>query len=51
MFHRSGPNTTDKLRRIFLPQYSAEPVLKPDSDQPYYLAEPFLKDGRIIAAY
>jgi ectoine hydroxylase-related dioxygenase (phytanoyl-CoA dioxygenase family) len=51
VFHRSGPNTTENFRRIFLPQYSAEPILKPDTDEPYYLAEPFLQDGKIIAAY
>jgi len=51
VFHRSGPNITDKFRRIFLPQYSAEPILKPDGSGPYYLAEPFLRDGRIVAGY
>ena len=51
VFHRSGPNTTDRFRRIFLPQYSAAPILKPGSDEPYYLAEPFLKGGKIVAIY
>ena len=50
VLHRSGVNTTDKVRRIFLPQYSAEPVLKEDGT-PFYLAEPFLKNGECVAKY
>lgn len=48
-FHRSGTNTTNKVRRIYLPQYSAEPIMNPDGSKLWGLAEPFLKDGRIIA--
>ena len=51
VFHRSGPNTTDRFRRIFLPQYSAAPILKPGGVEPYYLAEPFLKGGQFVAEY
>ena len=29
-FHRSGPNTTDKLRRSYLAQYSVEPIMTKD---------------------
>ena len=29
-FHRSGANTTKNMRRIYLPQYSAEPILNPE---------------------
>lgn len=47
VFHRSGPNTTNGIRRIFLPQYSAAPVLGKDG-KPQYLAEPFLKDGTVV---
>lgn len=47
VFHRSGPNQTDKMRRIFLVQYSPEPVLKPNGEL-HLRAEPFLKDGRIV---
>ncbi|MGH3142594.1 MAG: phytanoyl-CoA dioxygenase family protein, partial [Gaiellales bacterium] len=27
LFHRSGANTTDRMRRVYLAQYSAEPIL------------------------
>lgn len=47
-FHRSGANTTNKMRRVYLPQYSAEPIRGPDGTL-YAFAEPFLKDGRIVA--
>lgn len=48
-FHRSGPNRTNKMRRIYLPQYSAEPILSEDGTQLRAFAEPFLKDGQIVA--
>jgi ectoine hydroxylase-related dioxygenase (phytanoyl-CoA dioxygenase family) len=48
-FHRSGTNTTDKMRRVYLPQYSAEPITHPDGQRLWAFAEPFLKDGRIVA--
>jgi hypothetical protein len=32
-FHRSGPNRTSKMRCIYLPQYSAEPILSADGSQ------------------
>ena len=30
VFHRSGPNSTDHIRRVYVAQYSAEPVLDED---------------------
>ncbi len=48
-FHRSGPNRTNKMRRIYLPQYSAEPILSEDGTRLRAFAEPFLKDGEIVA--
>ncbi len=48
VLHRSGTNTTPRQRRIYLPQYSSAPILKPDGT-PFYIAEPFLRDGRIVA--
>ena len=27
LFHRSGPNTTDRIRRVYVAQYAAEPIL------------------------
>lgn len=47
VFHRSGPNKTDNMRRIYLPQYSATPIDRPDG-KPWAMATPFLKDGKNI---
>jgi ectoine hydroxylase-related dioxygenase (phytanoyl-CoA dioxygenase family) len=49
-FHRSGTNTTSKMRRVYLAQYSAEPIIRPMTDPKYpgkmhALADPFLKGG------
>ena len=46
-FHRSGANTTPKMRRVYLPQYSAEPIRKPDGAL-WAQAVPFVKAGRIL---
>jgi ectoine hydroxylase-related dioxygenase (phytanoyl-CoA dioxygenase family) len=40
-FHRSGFNSTDKMRRAYVTQYSSEIVRKPGEDKPYHLAVPF----------
>ena len=48
-FHRSGPNTTDRVRRIFLAQYSAEPILDANGEV-MHLAETLLKDGERVGA-
>ena len=45
-FHRSGVNTSPKQRRVYLAQYSPEPILR--DGKPAILAEPFLKDGQRI---
>jgi ectoine hydroxylase-related dioxygenase (phytanoyl-CoA dioxygenase family) len=42
-FHRSGANTTDKMRRAYVTQYSPQPILRPEDNQPMHLAVPFLK--------
>jgi ectoine hydroxylase-related dioxygenase (phytanoyl-CoA dioxygenase family) len=44
-FHRSGANTTKRMRRVHLSQYSAEPILSKDGSKPAILADPFLKNG------
>lgn len=46
VFHRSGANTTDKMRRAYVTQYSSEPLYKPDSQELMHLAVPFLKAGK-----
>jgi ectoine hydroxylase-related dioxygenase (phytanoyl-CoA dioxygenase family) len=40
LFHRSGANTTDRMRRVYLAQYSAEPILSDDRSRPRHLVEP-----------
>lgn len=47
VFHRSGPNLTNKLRRIYLPQYSPEIIRKQTGEQ-WGQAVPFLKNGEIV---
>jgi ectoine hydroxylase-related dioxygenase (phytanoyl-CoA dioxygenase family) len=46
LFHRSGPNTTDRVRRVYVAQYSAEPILSEDGSRPLRLAEPLLLKGK-----
>ena len=45
LFHRSGANTTDRMRRVYVAQYSIEPILNEDGSRPRMLAEPLLVDG------
>jgi ectoine hydroxylase-related dioxygenase (phytanoyl-CoA dioxygenase family) len=49
LFHRSGPNTTDRMRRVYVAQYSADPILSEDGSQPRMLAEPLLADGTRVS--
>ncbi len=44
-FHRSGANTTNEARRIYLAQYSLEPIIDPRNNRLWALATPFLKSG------
>ncbi len=50
-FHRSGANTTNRMRRAYVTQYSAEPVYQPASEQLMHLAHPFLRDGAVVAEF
>ena len=45
VFHRSGPNTTEHIRRVYVAQYSAEPLLDEVGSRPRHLAEVLLIDG------
>ena len=45
-FHRSGTNRTPNQRRVYLAQYSPEPILR--DGKPPILAEPFLKAGQRV---
>ena len=49
LFHRSGANTTDRMRRVYVAQYSAEPILSQDGSRPRMLAQPLLVDGRRVS--
>jgi len=45
--HRSGANTTPQMRRVYLPQYSSEPIYHSEG-RLWAWAVPFVKDGRIV---
>jgi ectoine hydroxylase-related dioxygenase (phytanoyl-CoA dioxygenase family) len=47
VFHRSGPNLTDKLRRVYLPQYASTVILNKNGQQQGQ-AVPFLRNGEIV---
>ena len=49
LLHRSGPNATDRMRRVYVAQYSAEPILSEDGSQPRRLAEPLLVEGQRVS--
>ena len=49
-FHCSSPNTSDRVRRSYLAQYSAEPIMKKDGSGLWGQAVPLLKDGLRVAA-
>jgi ectoine hydroxylase-related dioxygenase (phytanoyl-CoA dioxygenase family) len=49
VFHRSGPNTTEHMRRVYVAQYSAEPLLNEEGSRPRHLADPVLIDGERVS--
>jgi ectoine hydroxylase-related dioxygenase (phytanoyl-CoA dioxygenase family) len=46
VLHRSGANKTNAMRRAYLVQYSAEPILTEDGSEPRHLAVPVLIEGK-----
>jgi ectoine hydroxylase-related dioxygenase (phytanoyl-CoA dioxygenase family) len=46
LLHRGGPNATNQPRRVYIAQYSAEPILDEDRSRPRHLAEPLLIAGQ-----
>lgn len=46
-FHRSGQNSTDKMRRSYLAQYSAEPIMNKENTELWGTAYPILVDGAL----
>jgi ectoine hydroxylase-related dioxygenase (phytanoyl-CoA dioxygenase family) len=49
LLHRSGANTTPADRRVYLAQYSAEPLLTADGAGLWQHAVPFLAGGALVA--
>jgi ectoine hydroxylase-related dioxygenase (phytanoyl-CoA dioxygenase family) len=49
VFHRSGANTTDRLRRVYVAQYSPEPILDEEGRSPRHQAVPVLRAGVEVA--
>lgn len=47
-FHSSGANTTDRMRRAYVTQYSPEPIYKPGTDELMHLGVPFLQGGERV---
>ncbi|MGE4608105.1 MAG: phytanoyl-CoA dioxygenase family protein, partial [Myxococcota bacterium] len=48
-FHRSGANSTNEPRRVFVAQYSVEPIIDPRNDQLWALATPLLINGERVS--
>ncbi len=46
-FHRSGPNTTPNMRRVYLAQYSSEPIMTTKGSR-FAQAVPFLHNGAVV---
>ncbi len=47
-FHSSGTNHTQQMRRVYLAQYAAEPIMaREDRSKLWGSAEPFLLDGEL----
>ncbi len=49
-FHRSSPNISGGWRRVYLTQYSAEPIYTEDGSRAWSNAEPFLVAGERVTA-
>jgi ectoine hydroxylase-related dioxygenase (phytanoyl-CoA dioxygenase family) len=49
VIHRSGPNHTDRLRRVYLAQYSGDVIKSKDGTEPWGSFEQFLDQGKIVA--
>jgi ectoine hydroxylase-related dioxygenase (phytanoyl-CoA dioxygenase family) len=47
-FHRSGSNQTENMRRVYLAQYSCEPIMNADGTKLWGAAVPFLHNGENI---
>ena len=43
-------DTTDRLRRVYLAQYSGEVIMSKDGTEPWGSFEQFLDGGKVVAA-
>lgn len=50
VLHRSGPNLTDRLRRVYIAQYSSDVIMAKDGSRPWGETEQFLAAGQVVAA-
>ena len=48
VFHRSGPNTTSQMRRALTLEFSEEPLLDHETQQPLMWAVPVLRSGATV---
>jgi ectoine hydroxylase-related dioxygenase (phytanoyl-CoA dioxygenase family) len=48
-FHRSGTNTSKHMRRSYLAQYSAEPIMSRDGSRLWNQAVPFIRGGQVVS--
>jgi ectoine hydroxylase-related dioxygenase (phytanoyl-CoA dioxygenase family) len=49
VIHRSGPNLTDRNRRVYIAQYSEDIIQAKDGSRAHGSFDPFLKAGQVIA--
>jgi ectoine hydroxylase-related dioxygenase (phytanoyl-CoA dioxygenase family) len=49
VIHRSGANLTDRLRRVYLLQYSDGVIMNKAGDAPWGSFEQFLHDGEVVS--
>jgi ectoine hydroxylase-related dioxygenase (phytanoyl-CoA dioxygenase family) len=49
VIHRSGPNLTDRLRRVYTAQYSKAVIAAKDATTPLGYSQQFLDGGKIVA--
>lgn len=50
VIHRSGANLTDRLRRVYVLQYSSDVIMTADGTKPHGSFDPFLVSGNVAAA-
>lgn len=49
LFHRSGANTTDRVRRSYVAQYSREPIMNKEGTAHRHTAVPFIVNGQRVS--